>query len=1063
MRDKTDSFTKSEAQKSLPQSAQEKLASKYNYFRKFLEHNKIALSYIADLEQMYYSGKPFSLLSVQKKYQELSEAVLAMLYNLDKLSGNKYPLLKEKLNRIDKIVSKELTPYVSLKVKEKNIILNLENVYPEMKFIVGSKAANLAAIKNSLGLKVPPGFVITAYASEEFLRQSGLVKPIMSELSKIKSPDSVHIIRKISENLREMIIKTPIPDVVAEEILKAYENLEKITNKTLSVAVRSSAIGEDTEASFAGQYVSVLNVTKGSLLEAYKTVLASKYSSRAINYRLQYGLNEQDTPMAVLVMAMVNSKASGVAYSINPTSKNPVIKISSIWGIGEHLVSGNASPDIFIVDRSEEKIIERKISIKDQKEVLLPTEGISLTKTQEHERTTPSLNDKTIFELRKYSLLLEEFFQGPQDIEWAIDQTNNLFILQSRPLKIPTQFFSQKFEAYEFPDNPILFSAGRPASSGVAYGKIYVVKDENDLDHIPENSILVAKTASPEFVRVLGKIKGIITDIGSTTSHLSSVAREFEIPCIVDAKNATEILKTGEIITLFADQSIVYKGIVEQLINATKPAKKMIYESPVHKKTRMILNSISPLNLHDPSSPNFLPEKCETVHDIIRFAHENAIKEMFGLAKNVQSEKISLKLKTNIPLELYIIDLGGGLKDSNYRDTITPDKIESLPLKAIWKGFSHPGIVWSGGISIEAKKLMTLLISSASQNISETLDITSYAIISQDYMNLSARFGYHFATIDTLCGDNSEQNYISLQFAGGAGSYAGRTMRLQFLNNILKNLHFSVKIKGDLLEANLFRYDKKKILRTLDTVGRLLASSRLLDIAISNQNDVAYLTEAFMKGEYNFLSKKDENHPADFYIHGGFWYRSVENGKTYCVQDGLKAGFSFSSGVTGFMTKLIGHTYIEFLDTIGAYFYFPLAIAKNSEISEGIITLRVMPVEGKIDRAGGIVFALKDVGNYFVFRINALENNVILYEFINNKRVVRTRADKKIAPGTWYNLKVEIKGNRIKGFLDEELLIEYTADRDLEGYIGLWTKADSVTYFDTLTVETHNKRITYNY
>ncbi len=1040
------------------------LAPKYSYFRKFLEHNKASLSCIADLEQMYYSGKPFSLVSVLKKYQELSEAVMGLIYNLDKMSNNSFPLLKEKFNGIDKVISQELTPYVPLKLKDKEIILKLENIYPEMKCIVGGKAANLASIKNSLGLPVPPGFSITAYASEEFLKQSGLVKPIMAELSRIKSLDSVYSMRKMSESLREMIMQTPVPPLIAEQIMEAYHELEKITYKNIKIAMRSSAIGEDTEASFAGQYISVLNVTKESILDAYKAVLSSKYSTRAINYRLQYGLSEQETPMSVLAIAMINSKASGVAYTVNPTGENTGIKISSIWGIGEHLVGGGASPDIFIVDRTEERILERKISIKDQKMVLIESGGVSLIQSQENEKLSQSIDDETIFKLRKYCLLLEEFFQGPQDIEWAVDQDNNLFILQSRPLKIPTLSMSTKIEKREFPNNPILLSSGRAASSGIAYGTIFVVHNEDDLDHIPDNAILVAKTASPDYVRVLGKIRGIITDIGSITSHLSSVAREFEIPFIVDSKDATNTLKTGETATIFADHAIVYKGVVEELIKVIRPAKKMIYESPVHQKTRQILNLISPLNLTDPSHPSFSPQGCKTIHDIIRFAHENAIREMFGIAKTVEANKLSLKLKTNIPLDLYIIDLGGGIEQGLIQsNSITPEKIESVPLKAIWKGFSHPGITWSGVVSIDAKKLMTLLVSTTAPDVTETLDITSYAIISKDYMNLSARFGYHFATIDTLCGENSDQNYLSLQFAGGAGSYAGRTMRLQFLGKILQQFGFSINIKGDFLEANLFRYDKQTLQDRLDHVGRLLASSRLLDLAISNQNDITVLTERFFNGEYDFLSQKKEDQPLDFYIHGGHWSRLKKEGNIYCLQDGLKAGFGLSSGVVGIMGKLVGHAFTDFLDNIEAYFYFPLAIAKNSEISDGVINLKVMPIEGNIDRAGGIAFGLKDVGNYFVFRINALEDNVILFEYINNKRIKRMQANKKIEAEKWYALKVEVIGNHIKGYVDEEIVIEYDTDRDLQGYVGLWTKADSVTCFDTLSIETKDKKIIFNY
>jgi len=1058
-----DIFSKPQQTKPFAQTY-ERLAPKYTYFRKFLEHNKSALNCIADLEQMYYGGKPFSLISIMKKYQELSEAVMGLIYNLDQLSNNKFPLLKDKFTQIDKAISQELTPYVPLKLKDKDIILRLENIYPEMKCIVGGKAANLASIKNSLGLPVPPGFSITAYASEEFLKHSGLVKPIMAELSRIKSLDSVYAMRKMSEILRDMIMQTSVPSHVASQVMEAYENLENVTHKDIKLAMRSSAIGEDTEASFAGQYVSVLNVTKNSILYAYKTVLASKYSTRAINYRLQYGLSEQETPMSVLAIAMINSKASGVAYTINPTGENMnAIKISSIWGIGEHLVGGGASPDVFLVDRKEDKIIEKRVGIKDQKMVLLESGGVSLTKSRETEKTIPSIDEDIVLKLRKYCLLLEEFFQGPQDIEWAVDHDNNLFILQSRPLKIPTLSLSQKIEKKEFPDNPILLSTGRAASPGIAYGTIFVVHSDNDLDDIPDDAILVAKTASPDYVRVLGKIKGIITDIGSITSHLSSVAREFEIPFIVDTKNATNILKTGDIATIFADNAIVYKGIVEELIKGIRPAKKMIYESPVHQKTRQILNSISPLNLNDTSHPSFSPDGCKTIHDIIRFSHENAIKEMFGLAKSVEANQLSLKLKTNIPLDLYIIDLGDGIKEGVSLDAITPEKIQSVPLKAIWKGFSHPGISWSGGISVDMKKLMTLLVSSTTSDIAESLDITSYAIISKDYMNLNARFGYHFATIDTLCGENSDQNYLSLQFAGGAGSYAGRNMRLQFLGNILQKLGFNLTIKGDLLEANLFRYDKQTMQERLDILGRLLASSRLLDLAIANQNDIAILIESFNNGEYNFLSQKKEDQPVDFYIHGGFWSKFKKDGNIYCIQDGIKAGFSISSGVAGIMGKLIGHAFTDFLDNIEAYFYFPLAIAKNSEIGDGIITLKVMPIAGNIDRAGGIAFALKDVGNYFVLRINALEDNVILFEYINNKRIPRLQAKVKIESEKWYALKVEVKGNHIKGFVDDKLLIEYNTDRNMQGYVGIWTKADSVTYFDRLMIETKDKKIIFNY
>ena len=153
------------------------------------------------------------------------------------------------------------------------------------------------------------------------------------------------------------------------------------------------------------------------------------------------------------------------------------------------------------------------------------------------------------------------------------------------------------------------------------------------------------------------------------------------------------------------------------------------------------------------------------------------------------------------------------------------------------------------------------------------------------------------------------------------------------------------------------------------------------------------------------------------------------------------------------MENVIGHTYLEILDNIGAYFYFPLAIAKESYMTAGVISVRVKPVAGSIDQAGGLAFGIRNVGNYFVFRINTLEDNVILFEFVNNKRLKRVTAPVKVTADRWYQLRVEFSGRHCRCFLDQEPVIDYDTNRPLDGYIGLWTKADSVTQFSDLAID----------
>jgi pyruvate, water dikinase len=163
------------------------------------------------------------------------------------------------------------------------------------------------------------------------------------------------------------------------------------------------------------------------------------------------------------------------------------------------------------------------------------------------------------------------------------------------------------------------------------------------------------------------------------------------------------------------------------------------------------------------------------------------------------------------------------------------------------------------------------------------------------------------------------------------------------------------------------------------------------------------------------------------------------------------------------MVKMMGSKYQEFLDNIGAYYYFPLAIAKESWIESGRVEVKIKPIDGHIDQAGGLAFGIRDINNYFVFRINALENNVILFEFVRSKRIQRVSVEKPIDSKRWYNLSAELKGNEILGILDGEVLIRYTADRPVDGYVGLWTKADSVTAFEGLATATDEVRSTYTF
>jgi pyruvate,water dikinase len=330
----------------------------------------------------------------------------------------------------------------------------------------------------------------------------------------------------------------------------------------------------------------------------------------------------------------------------------------------------------------------------------------------------------------------------------------------------------------------------------------------------------------------------------------------------------------------------------------------------------------------------------------------------------------------------------------------------------------------------------------------------SYALVSQDYANISIKFGYHYCNVDSLCSSNPGQNYVSMQFSGGVGSYYGKLLRIDFLSRVLTRIGFAVAANGDTISASLKGLDQPAQEEALDQLGRLLASSRLLDVGIRSLDDIDRLTEAFFRSEYDYMNMGKAYALAGFYVPEGDWAWQTDPEGARLVQDGSKWASRFSLGLAKRLNRVMGSRYQQFLDNIQAYLYFPLAVAKDGYIANGAVSANVMPIDGLIDQAGGIAFGIQNIGNYFVFRLNRLEDNLILFEFVNSRRIERKSISRPLAAGQWYRLKVHIHGRQLTAFVDDEPVMTYKADRSLAGYVGLWAKADSVTAFDDFHLST---------
>jgi pyruvate,water dikinase len=1026
------------------------IVEKYRYFQEFLGHNYVSLQRLAELEQLYFSGTPFNMRKVEKHTQELLTSTRCLVQALERMGGDRYAALLEVVDRLGPEITSLYYPAPHCLTGP--LVLPLDSLDAVSYRDAGGKATNLALMSRRAGLPIPPGFVVTAMGFGRFLEETPLLRVIEIILATL-DPDDLEEVEAGSQEIREMIRQATVPPVLADKILAAYQALEARTVKGVRLAMRSSAVGEDSEASFAGLYDTRLNVTQDEILQAYKEVVASKYSARAILYRLRYGLDDQDTPMCVAGIAMVDSRASGVLYTVDPARPDSgLLKISAVLGQGEYLVSGETSPDGYFVDRQTLTIVDRRIGSKSQRLVTRPGGGLSLEGTPAAERDLPAVSDDLLRTLTQGGLKLERYFQGPQDVEWAVDPEGRLFFLQSRPLALIHTKAQQQPATREFPGHPLLLTGGKTASPGVAAGVVWQAGRGGGKTP-PENAILVARTASPDYASLMNRIKGLITDVGSVTSHLASVAREFGVPALLDMDRATQTLADGQEITLAADMGAVYQGIVAELAESARPPLQHVVNSPMHGRLRAVLDRLSPLNLTDPQARDFAPAGCRTLHDVIRFAHERAMQEMFGLGEAGRGKGVAIRLTTVIPLQLYLIDLGGGLtKGLTTCDQVTPENVESVPLRALWRGLSNPGINWSGGPAIGFQDFLSLMSRGMTQRPGELPGGDSFAVISREYANLSAKFGYHYANLDAMIGARPEANYFSLQFSGGAGTQAGRSLRLSFLGKVLDRLGCKLRITGDLLDASLSGLAAGDLEAILDQVGRLLGTSRLLDVAIGSEADVDRMMAAFFEGDYDFFRLSQENRLPDFYTPTGVWRRVTQDGRSLILEDGSGYGRGMSSGLASLMGRVVGVKYKQFLDSIGAYFYFPLAIAKESFAANGRFKVRTQVAAGKIDQVAGLAFAIRDVGNYFVLRINALEDNFALFEYVNGKRFLRAKVQAAINVWEWYEISVSVQDNLIQGYLDGEPKIEYTSEHLLKGFTGLWSRADAMSYFEDLVI-----------
>ena len=492
------------------------LKARFERFRNFLRANRDSLADMATLEQCYHSGAPVGTPWVRAKTASLQKRVCEMASNLNALGQGRFETLE---SRVDDIMATPGQAKPRPRPAEA-ITRPLGTPLADDIAAVGAKAANLGIMGSRLGLRIPDGFAISRAGFERFIEANGLREALDDQLAQWNADDPAGN-ERVCARMRELVQNSPVPEDLARDIISAYEALELRTRPGVRVAMRSSAVGEDTAASFAGQYVSELNIVRSGLLDAYKTVLASKYAPRAIAYRLRLGLDDEDAPMCVLCIEMIDSRESGVLYSIDPDApESGLMRLAAVAGLGELLVSGQVSPASALIDRQTLAPVRIEAGSGKVRLANIATGGTELVVAAEDTAFLPAEEDMR--EIAKAGLRIEAHFGGPQDIEWARDARGRLFLLQARPLGIEDTG-PERAELPDLDGCTVLLDGGTQASRGIGQGPVHIAAPGTE---IPQGAILVSRSASPDLATFMERVSGIVAESGSVASHLAEAVLE---------------------------------------------------------------------------------------------------------------------------------------------------------------------------------------------------------------------------------------------------------------------------------------------------------------------------------------------------------------------------------------------------------------------------------------------------------------------------------------------------------------------------------------------------------
>ncbi len=801
---------------------------RYETLRSLLARNVTALQILSNLEAdlNHYNQRDFR---IQKSVRRLVDEATLMAQELNLLSSNKYDGLYAVLERIRRQLSASFEQISDRPGRALAVPLDAEESLDVS--LVGGKASGLASLGRFLPDVVPPGFTVTTAAYRRFLEENDLKERLTLMFQDIDVVSDKGQFRSRIETIRSWILSASIPPTVRQAI---EENAKRIANNaSKGWAVRSSAVDEDGFHSFAGQFETVLGVPTDKLETAYLQVVASKFTEKAVMYRLYVGVREVDVPMAVLFMPLVDAAAAGIIHTLDPKEpRSNLMLVHSGRGLGDEIARGTVPCDTFLVSKGPSPEIRE----------VFPAGGGG-----ESGPRPDYISEDTIRQLCVLGSKAEESFGHALEMEWAADGLGNVRLLQARRLHtVEKDAAGSRSKKKKIP----LVEGGITVFPGQAEGRVFLWRADSDPASIPAGSVLVVNEPTPELAAVLPKAAAVLAAEGNPAGHASSLAREFSVPCVFRMGRSAERLVCKNIVSVDATDRVVYEGSVWPGMRERVAAR--IASSRRKPPSGPLFDLVIELNLLDPDGRSFKARSCRSVHDVLRFVHEMSIRSLFGFGDKSRRGWKSKRheLKAGLPVKFVLIDLDDSLASD--RADVTPSEVESIPFRALWRGMSDERLRWierwqreMTGVPPDFRKAIL-----ESQKGPRRASDRNYAMIARNYMNLNARFAYHYAMVDAVVGLGSESNHIHFRFRGGAAGEEKKERRVRFLDQVLRGIGFGTSRRGDMVTAWFSRYPLDKSQEALEQLGRLTVCAQQLDAVMKSDSDVKAFARFFLDEKY---------------------------------------------------------------------------------------------------------------------------------------------------------------------------------------------------------------------